>query len=89
MCKLEETLVVTFRAKYPFFLGTAADAKAQPSVNPTLPIRRVLIDAVFIATAPTALSKIYGNPEADAVQMLGHFDGHIPSKVPFLSGHSC
>ena len=40
MCKFEETLVVTFRAKYPFFLGTAADAKAQPFVmtypsNPT------------------------------------------------------
>ena len=38
--KFEETLVVSFRAKYPFFLGTAADAKAQPFVmtypsNPT------------------------------------------------------
>ena len=40
MCKFEETLVVTFRAKYLFFLVTAADAKAQPFVmtypsNPT------------------------------------------------------
>ena len=40
MCKFEETLVVTFRPKYPFFLGTAADAKAPPFVmtypsNPT------------------------------------------------------
>ena len=40
MCKFEETLIVTFRAKYLFFLGTAADAKAQPFVmtypsNPT------------------------------------------------------
>ena len=32
MCKFEETLIVTFRAKYPFFLGTAADAKAEPFV---------------------------------------------------------
>ena len=29
MCKFEETLIITFRAKYPFFLGTAADAKAR------------------------------------------------------------
>ena len=29
MCKLEETLIVAFRAKYPSFLGTAAGAKAQ------------------------------------------------------------
>ena len=29
MCKFEETLIVTFRTKCPFFLGTAADAKAQ------------------------------------------------------------
>ena len=40
MSKFEETLIVTFRAKYPFVLGTAADAKAQPFVmtypsNPT------------------------------------------------------
>ena len=55
MCKVEETLVVTFRANYPFFLGTAADAKAQPFVSRTLLIRRVLIDAVFIAIAPTGL----------------------------------
>ena len=32
MCKFEETLIVTFRAKYPFFLATAADAKAEPFV---------------------------------------------------------
>ena len=32
MCKFEETLIVTFRAKYPFFLATAADPKAQPFV---------------------------------------------------------
>ena len=32
MCNVEEILFVTFRAKYPFFLGTAADAKAQPFV---------------------------------------------------------
>ena len=32
MCKFEETLIVTFRPKYFFFLGTAADAKAQPFV---------------------------------------------------------
>ena len=30
--KFEEILIVTLRAKYPFFLGTAADAKAQPFV---------------------------------------------------------
>ena len=30
--KFEETLIVTFRAKYPFFLATAADAKAEPFV---------------------------------------------------------
>ena len=40
MVKFEETFIVTFRAKYFFFLGTAADAKAQPFVmtypsNPT------------------------------------------------------
>ena len=40
VCKFEEIFIVTFRAKYPFFLGTAADAKAQPFVmtypsNPT------------------------------------------------------
>ena len=29
MCKFEEILIVAFRAKYPSFLGTAADAKAQ------------------------------------------------------------
>ena len=56
MCKFEETLVVTFRAKYLFFLGTAADAKAQPFVSPTVLMRRVLSDAVFIGTAPPALS---------------------------------
>ena len=32
LCKFEEILGVKFRAKYPFFLGTAADAKAQPLV---------------------------------------------------------
>ena len=32
LCKFEEILLVTFRAKYPFFLGTAADAKAEPFV---------------------------------------------------------
>ena len=32
MCKFEETLIVTFRAKYPFFLATAADAKSEPFV---------------------------------------------------------
>ena len=32
MCKFEETVIVTFRAKYLFFLGTAADAKAPPVV---------------------------------------------------------
>ena len=32
LCKFEEILIVTFQAKYPFFLGTAADAKAQPLV---------------------------------------------------------
>ena len=32
VCKFEEILIVTFRAKYPFFLDTAADAKAQPFV---------------------------------------------------------
>ena len=32
MCKFEETLIVTFRAKYLFLLATAADAKAQPFV---------------------------------------------------------
>ena len=32
LCKFEETLIVTFRAKYPFFLATAADAKAEPFV---------------------------------------------------------
>ena len=32
MCKFDETLIVTFRAKYLFFLATAADAKAQPFV---------------------------------------------------------
>ena len=32
LCKFEETLIVTFRAKYLFFLATAADAKAQPFV---------------------------------------------------------
>ena len=53
MCKFDETLVVTFPANYPFFLGTAYDANAQSSVSPTLLIRRVLIDAVFIPTAPT------------------------------------
>ena len=56
MCKFEATLVVTFRAKYPCFLDTAADAKAQPFVSPTLLIRRVLIDAVFIGSAPTVQS---------------------------------
>ena len=57
MCKFEHTLVVTFRAKKPFFsLGTAADAKAQPFVSPALLIRRVLIDDVFIGTAPTVHS---------------------------------
>ena len=56
MCKFEETLVVTFRAKYTFFLGTAADVKAQPFVSPTVLIRRVLIDAVFIGSAPTVQS---------------------------------
>ena len=56
MRKFEETLIVTFRAKYPFFLGTAADAKAQPFVSPTVLIRRALIDAVFIGTAPTVHS---------------------------------
>ena len=40
LCKFEEIFIVTFRANYPFFLGTAADAKAQPLVmthpsNPT------------------------------------------------------
>ena len=40
LCKFEEVLIVTFRANHPFFLGTAADAKAQPLVmtypsNPT------------------------------------------------------
>ena len=40
LCKFEEIFIVTFRAKYPFLLGTAADAKAQPFVmtypsNPT------------------------------------------------------
>ena len=32
MCKFEETLIVTFRAKYLFFLATAADAKVEPFV---------------------------------------------------------
>ena len=32
MCKFEETLVFTFRAKYLLLLATAADAKAQPFV---------------------------------------------------------
>ena len=32
MCKFEQTLIVIFRAKYLFFLGTAADAKAEPFV---------------------------------------------------------
>ena len=32
MCKFDEPFVFTFRAKYPFLLGTAADAKAQPFV---------------------------------------------------------
>ena len=53
MCKFEETLIVTFRAKYPFPLGTAANAQAQPFVSRTLLIRFVLIDAVFTGTAPT------------------------------------
>ena len=48
LCKFEEILIVTFRAKYPFFLGTAADAKAQPLVMTYLLIRRVLIDSAFI-----------------------------------------
>ena len=56
MCEFEQTLVVTFRAKYPFLLGIAADSKAQPSVSHTLLIRRVLIDAVFNATAHTVHS---------------------------------
>ena len=30
LCKFDEILIVTFQAKYPFFLGTAANAKAQP-----------------------------------------------------------
>ena len=29
LCKFEETFIVTFRAKYPFPLGTAADAKPE------------------------------------------------------------
>ena len=58
MCKFGKTLIVTFRAKYPFFLGTTADAKAQPFVNPTVLIRHVLIDAVFIGTARTIRSLI-------------------------------
>ena len=33
VCKFEEILIVTFRAEYPFFLGTAADAKAQDLRN--------------------------------------------------------
>ena len=56
MCKFEETLIVTFRAKYPFPLGTSADAKAQPFVSRTLLIRCVLIDAVFTRIAPTVHS---------------------------------
>ena len=32
LCKFDEILLVTFRAKYPFVLGTAADAKAEPFV---------------------------------------------------------
>ena len=32
LCKFEEIMIVTFRAKYPFVLGTAADAKAEPFV---------------------------------------------------------
>ena len=32
MCQFEEILILTFRAKYPFILGTAADTKAQPFV---------------------------------------------------------
>ena len=56
MCKFEQTLVVTFRAKYLIFLGTAADAKAQPFVSPNVRIRRALIDSVFIGTAPTVHS---------------------------------
>ena len=32
LCKFEEISIVTFRAKYPFLLGTAADAKAEPFV---------------------------------------------------------
>ena len=55
MCELEQTVIVTFRAKYPSFLGTAADAKAQPFVRSNVHIGQVLIDAVFIAIAPTAL----------------------------------
>ena len=53
MCKFEETLDVTFRETKLYFLGTAADAKAQSFVSPTLLIRRSLIDSVFIASAPT------------------------------------
>ena len=56
MCKFHETLVVTFRANSPFLVATFTDAKAQPFVSPTLLIRRVLIDAVFIGTAPTVHS---------------------------------
>ena len=56
MCKFEQTLVVTFRANQPFFVATFTDAKAQPFVSPTLLVRRVLIDAVFIGTAPTVHS---------------------------------
>ena len=32
LCKFEEIMIVTFRAKYPFVLGTAADAKTEPFV---------------------------------------------------------
>ena len=32
LCKFEKISIVTFEAKYPFFAGTPADAKAQPFV---------------------------------------------------------
>ena len=53
MCNFEEILFVTFRAKYPFFLGTAADAKAQPfDMYPLILLLSVLLPPFIFIFSP-------------------------------------